>query len=112
MGRGTAATWLSTTDGATYTADSYRKANRFRTIGDRLVADVAGAGAVIWSIDGVNWSEPVVVGNVDEPVTDLQNVSGVLGVAASGRTSGYERDTNVDPGDHRAGPSCRGTGVQ
>lgn len=84
VGKGTAATFHYTTDGTTFTADDYRKAGWFCVVSDRLCADVAGTGAIIWTTDGLNWSDPFILGSPKETVTGLYNLNGLLVVAKTG----------------------------
>lgn len=81
VGSGTASTFITSPDGTNWTADSYRKASYFKVVADRLVSDVAGAGAIRYTDDGVNWSESYLVGSPSTAVTGLYDLNGTLVVA-------------------------------
>lgn len=72
----------STTDGATYASEA-AQGKHLAIYNDLLVRDtqVDAVGAVQWSSDGANWSEPVPVGDETVPVTAILALSGTLIVA-------------------------------
>jgi hypothetical protein len=72
--------YSTSTDGATYTADPTfaRESALFVLCGDTLVRDLRGKGAITWSLDGTNWSEPLPVGDVTSAVTALVPLPNVL----------------------------------
>lgn len=73
----------TTTDGATYTADTYRQASLFCVVGGYLVRDVwAGDGdegfTIQRSVDGKNWEESIVIGSAAAGITNLLALGSVL----------------------------------
>lgn len=80
VGKDTAAKFLYTSNGATFTADATHEGKHIVVWGNMLVRDcrASSAGAISWSYDGVNWSEPLVVGDTTEQVTALLPLTGAL----------------------------------
>ncbi|MCR4341021.1 MAG: hypothetical protein NUW01_14160 [Gemmatimonadaceae bacterium] len=70
--------FATTTDGSTFTADSYRWSSRFRVVSDVLVRDIYNTGAIQLSYDGSNWLEAIPLGDVTTPVTSLNRMGDVL----------------------------------
>jgi hypothetical protein len=66
--------FLTSTDGATFSQDTYRYSSLFAIVGERLVRDiraVGSRGAIAYSTDGQNWSEAIPVGELTTTITNL-----------------------------------------
>lgn len=70
--------FFTTTDGLTFTADTYRSSAFFATVADRIVRDVRTQGAIQYSTDGANWSEPIPLGDVTRACTGLLVIGDTL----------------------------------
>ncbi len=80
VGRAQGSKLLYTSDGATYAADSVYEAKHLLVMANLLVRDCrsSSAGAISWSYDGLNWSEPLVVGDPTIQITALLRLGGCV----------------------------------
>ena len=77
--------YKTTTNGSTFTADTYRLSGHFVVVNEFLVRSLGDGsasndiGAIEWSTDGVNWNEDVItVGDPSVPITNLLTLGQTL----------------------------------
>lgn len=97
VGKAEGAKFLTTTDGATYTADSTYEGKHFCVFQDLIVRDCrsSSSGSISWSQDGINWSEPIACGDPNVQVTGLLALPNVILVLKE--DSIWAVDPNGDP---------------
>jgi len=97
VGKAEGAKFLTTTDGATYTADSTYEGKHFCVFQDLVVRDCrsSSSGSISWSQDGINWSEPIACGDPNVQVTGLLALPNVILVLKE--DSIWAVDPNGDP---------------
>jgi hypothetical protein len=80
VGKAAGAKYLTTTDGATFTAESDNEGKHFCVWGNLLVRDCRAdsSGAIVYSEDGTNWSEPIALGDTSIQVTALYALPGAV----------------------------------
>jgi hypothetical protein len=80
VGKAAGAKFLTTTDGATFTAESDNEGKHFCVWGNLLVRDCRAdsSGAIVYSEDGTNWSEPIALGDTSIQVTALYALPGAV----------------------------------
>lgn len=86
VGKAAGAKFLYTSDGATFTADAAHEGKHLVVWGPMLVRDcrATSAGAISWSYDSINWSEPLPVGDPTEQITALLPLTSCLLVVKEG----------------------------
>lgn len=101
---GTSPFFKTSSDGATFTADTYRLGKCFATVANVLVRTIADAnlntdiGSIETSTDGANWNgDPIVVGDPIVPITNLVPLGEALIVCKEDGI--YAVDLSVKPVD-------------
>lgn len=97
VGKAAGAKFLTTSDGATFAADPAYEGKHFVVFQDLVVRDCreTSAGAISWSQDGVNWSEPLVIGDPTVEITNLLTLPNCILVCKT--DSVWAVDPNGDP---------------
>lgn len=97
VGKSAGSKFLTSSDGATFTADPAYEGKHFCVFQDLVVRDCreTSAGAISWSSDGKNWSEPLAVGDPNVQVTNLLALPNVVLVCKEDGV--WAVDPNGDP---------------
>ncbi len=73
VGRGQGEKLITTADGSAFAADGEHEGKHLAVFADMLVRDcrAASSGAISTTLDGVNWLEPIALGDTSVPVTKI-----------------------------------------